>query len=528
MEIEDFGKSSGSTEPANVQFGSVHNLATDQPAQIQKQSWNGVYVDWAQQPIHILLHDAYYGCGGFAGNISAGDGIGNKTVGAYSYVTPSSTELQYLNRAKMVIYANYFARYVNSTVYPVFSASQVNLISKNEDGSVRENDKDAQAFFKDCSGTGTSYTAMQTLALEQLRTHGVCYYTMTVPEGKKMPVLGLYRAIDIIYVASDGYGVMKDVMVYRGDRYCKEKRKTYVKAVRFYMEDGYCWIQQLEAECEGYSLGSYPDVSEFEPIDDESENPIPPARTDSQEMLFYAQLPTAEPTGIFIPEYPKSRGILNCCMAIYQNESKFNWLYTLLNLPISCFYGNIEGVNIGAGNVLISKSQSIDGNYPPAAHYMEITSDSIAQSMAWVMQGVERLREIAKENGVDSRTGAQAQSGDSKSYDFQATETKLQESVEWCKTMNEWVFGKFNFFLNRSGVYHLTYPESFYPEEEPALAEYETAFNIARDSGATILTAEILKKYGAAILGKTVSSETISQIVAEIDSLQVQRQTTAM
>jgi hypothetical protein len=236
-------------------------------------------------------------------------------------------------------------------------------------------------------------------------------------------------------------------------------------------------------------------------------------------MLCYAHLPTAQPTGVFRPEIPKIKSIANCSMAIYQEESQIAWLRTLHNLPTVVLFGDVDGVKIGAGNMIVLNTAGIDGNFPPEPTYLSTDSGLLTTSIESLQFNIERLREVAKENGVDSKTGSQAQSGDSKRYDFQATESKLRETVEYCRDMNEWVFGMFNWFMRRDGyTYEITYPDSFYPEEEPTTAEVSEAFDTAVQHGAVTLAAELLKKMKRKILGK-LDTETNSAIDSEIDEI---------
>jgi hypothetical protein len=86
--------------------------------------------------------------------------------------------------------------------------------------------------------------------------------------------------------------------------------------------------------------------------------------------------------------------------------------------------------------------------------------------------------------------------------------------------MNEWVFGRFNWFMRRDGImYDVTYPDSFYPEEEPTLAELENVLDASVTYGATTLSAELLKKIGRKVLGKSLAGDVARLIDSEIDEI---------
>lgn len=494
-----------------VQAGGVKRIATDSPQGIEQQSWDGVYVDPTRQAIHILAYDAYWGAGGFSGNIPMSDDVTSTDDGTYTYIDPMSTELQFRNRVKQTKYYNYFGRFVDATISPIFTESS--LHAESYSGETMVDDADFKQFVTNCTGTGVNYFAMQKFALQNLRVHDVAYYTMTKPIGWKIPTLGIYRAVDVIYAGSDENGILNDIMVFRGERVDQQTKKRYALTLRFFMENGYCMIQKYEGVWDG-GLGNFDGVK-FEPVEE-------PRNTEVPEMVIHAHIPTAQPTGSWIPEIPTSKRILDCCLGIYQDESKFNWLFALNNLPTPYIYGDVQGALGGAGQAIIMKTSSIDGNYAPAPAFMQVNSANVTASMEKMKWNLERLREIAKENGVDTKTGSQAQSADSKRYDWQATEQKLMESVSYLREMNDWVFRMFNLYMNRSDevyTYEVSYPSSFYPEETPLPAEYEALHTVAVQAGATALANITLKHWAREILSHSTDDEEMELIGAEIDTL---------
>ena len=491
----------------------VHRQPLDQPQQITKQGWTNRYVDPTRQPIHILIYDAINGVGGFAGNI---DPETDLCDGTYSYVDPMSTELQWANRVKQTKYYNYAQRTYASMVNPVFS--QGNIATFTRFNGESKDDPIMDKWINNCDGTGTSYTAMQKLALINLRSHDVAYYSMTKAKNADLPSLGVYRAIDIIRAQGNDDGVLDDIMIFRGNETVIDdggNAKTYTYARQYFMRGGECFIQTWRADNEDKNcgLGDWSNI-DFEKFEEER-------ATGVREMVVKADLPVASPIGEFVPTNPTSKTIIDACLGIFQDESKMNWLFALHNLPTPVIWGsNIKGMLGGAGQAIVQETNDPNQGYAPVPQYMSVDSSLLTGSMEKLKFNLERLRELAKENGVDTVTGAQAQSGDSKRYEFQATEQKLRGSVDMLRDgMDLWVFHMFNILTARSDAYQYerTYPASFYPEEEATLTELSEAVIVMNDMGLGATRNIIALQYARKILGRSLDKEDEKIIMDEVE-----------
>ncbi|MCP4337373.1 MAG: hypothetical protein GY799_00460 [Desulfobulbaceae bacterium] len=459
-EVTEFGSGDGAKI---VQKSESTRPPDDAPQAIVQESWAGIYVDPFQQDIHILLDHSYYGSGGFAGDIPI-SGSGN---GKITYMVPMATELNFRNRVKQTVYRGDFGRFIDSQVSPIFAQARIATTVYLGDTLV-ENDKDVVRWMKDCTGNGKSYNSMQQFALTELRVHDVAYHAMTKGEGQDLPSLSEYRAIDMIMAVSDVNGALESIMFYKGCKVVEEVE--YVTAIQFYMSNGTCKIQRHYAEV-GNGTGNWCGVvGKWDDV--EWKNDGPEKDTEIDEMVVFPQLPVATADGEWKPLIPRSRRVAMACLGIYQERGKNGWLYALHNLPTPVMWGDIKGILIGAGQMIAQDSTDPNNGYPPAPMYMSPDSSLLTVSDKHIEDSIAHMRDIAKENGVDSKSGSQAQSGDSKRYDFQATEQKLGGGVEMCRTMDEWVFPMFDKYTNRTeGQYTYTrnYPVSFYPEEEATI-----------------------------------------------------------
>jgi len=131
------------------------------------------------------------------------------------------------------------------------------------------------------------------------------------------------------------------------------------------------------------------------------------------------------------------------------------------------------------------------------------------------------MRDIAKENGVDTKSGSQAQSGDSKRYDFQATEQKLGGGVEMARTMDNWVMPMFDKYMNRTeGAYDYkrNYPASFYPEEEPTMDNMLEAIGKFSEYGMMEARNAVALRMVKKLLGRDIEKSDLDEIEQAIEN----------
>lgn len=497
-------------------IGKPPNIPDDNPQTIKSQSWENNYVDPTRQPVHVLLHDGYYGVGGFKGDIDPDRDVSD---GTYSYQTPlGAHELQYGNRVKRTFLYNYFQRFINAKVKPVFSQGNIATITMLGE-TVIGNDDLMQRFIKDCTGTGTTYDTMQEYYLTELQVHDVVYHVMTKMENRDIPSLSEYRAIDVIYATPDEYGLLEEIFFYNGTTYVQDgdsnNPKEVTKAIKFYMENGFCWIQHYVAD-KMYSVGNWTGKEEWKENGE-------PKNTGVDEMVVYAQLTQAMPNGEFLPENPRSMGLMNAQLGLYQDEGCYNWLYSIGMIPTFYIYGDMTGLNMGAGQGLAIPIQS-NGSQLPAPDYVTVDSSLLTAGMEKVQFNLDRLREIAKENGVDTTTGSQAQSAESKRFEFQATEQELRRSVDMLQTADEWIFNMFNKYTGRTDAYTYkrTYPVSFYPDEEATLEDMLSGIEAMGQAGLTVARNTVIEAYLGKLIGRGLSEDKLNEILAEIDSANIE------
>ena len=239
-------------------------------------------------------------------------------------------------------------------------------------------------------------------------------------------------------------------------------------------------------------------------------------------MVVKPFLKEVTPSGEWLPENPSMMRVMNPCMAIFQEESRISWLFALHCLPTPVIWGNINGALLGAGNMIAQDINNPEKGYAPKPDYMSTPSGHLTEAMSKLQHSIERLREIAKENGVDTKTGSQAQSGDSKRFDFQATEQKLRGTVEAAREMDEWVFHMLNVYQVRNDdvyTYSRVYPKDFYPEETATLDEYGYWAELAKENGMQETFNAIVLQGVKKLLGKSLTKDAEKAIFEEVSKM---------
>lgn len=487
------------------------DITPGRPEGIKEQSWEGWYCPWKEQPIHRVIEDMFTGQGGCKGAIDPG--LNNPTMNGnnsdgYSFLDPYSTELQWRTRVTHSFYTNLFGRYVYSQVNPILGDEDFKILVYKGKSEVPLEDDDFIDWTYNCTMTGTTYRAIQQYAAHQWVAHDVVYLIMTAVGGE--PALSVRIATDFLESKSDDVtGELVSIMFWNGIR--KDGNKVYAKAIRYFMDGEYCKIELLEGD---YSSG---DKDDIEWVSMEIRN------TEVKEMICYPMMVGARPFGEWLPQNPSSFRMMSSCMALFQSSSKVQWLFTLLCLPIPFVYseGEISGIKAGGSQLFLITGGGVNG-WPPNPGFMQVESSSLNTAIEYLNSIKNDISDIARENGVNtgSANSAQQQSGDSKRFDFLATEQKLKERVRECKTMNRWVFHMYNVYKNRDDSlydYRITYPDTFYPEEPTTVQDYIDTINMLRELDLSESVAESVKHLVQPLLPNITEAQWNS-IAKEVDT----------
>lgn len=490
------------------------SIESGKPEGISPESWVGWWVNWKTVSIHTVLDDMFHAKGGCKGEIMDGtdpDQNGDRYDG-YSYIIPYSTELQWRTRVLQSPYTNFFKRFIMAQIRSVFSEDAISYNVYKGSSKISEENDVFLYFMNNSTGTGVSYRDLQVFATQERKVHDVAYYIMTKPDGSEIPALTIKTAVDFIMATGDKNGKLEEIMFFNGKKIVNNK--IMASAELWYMAGGICYVQDMEGEWDGKrsSLGEV----EYKKVG-------PPQSTGVDEMVVKAHMRGAQPTGEFLPRNPESSSIAMKCMDYFQSESWHSWLMTLTRNPIPYVFtkADIKGLRAGGSQLWVLKGDQT--GYPSAPDFMSPDSALTSVSTDDLNRIKQDISDIARESGVNtgSANSATQQSGESKAYDFIATDVKLQETVTESQEMNKWVGHMFNKYTVRNDdvwTYEITYPTDFFPEEPKSLDEIGGLIDKATLYGLPLLARELILFSARNVLSGSVSEETMNDITSEIES----------
>lgn len=491
------------------------SINSGEPEGISPESWRGWWVNWKSISIHTVLDDMFNAKGGCKGEIM--DGTNPDLQGfqydGYSYIIPYSTELQWRTRVLQSPYTNFFKRFIMAQIRSVFSQDSISYKVYKGSSENSEKTDDFLEFMNNSTGTGVNYRDLQVFAAQERKAHDVAYYIMTKPVGSDIPALTVRTAVDFIMATGDESGKLETIMFYNGKKYVDNK---IVASAELWYMDGTCHVQEMEGDWDGNreTLG---DV-EYKPVG-------PPIDTEVDEMVVKAHMRGAQPTGEFLPRNPESASIAMKCMDYFQSESWHSWLMTLTRNPIPYVFtkADIKGLRAGGSQLWVLKGDQT--GYPSAPDFMSPDSGLPSVSTDDLNRIKQDISDIARESGVNtgSANSATQQSGESKSYDFIATDIKLQETVTENQEMNKWVGHMFNKYTLRNDDvwrYEITYPTDFFPEEPKSLDEIGNLIDKAQLYGLNELAKELILFSARDVLAGSVSDDRMKAIAEEIEGAQ--------
>ncbi len=473
------------SEGSHVSTGATgRHTETSLPVQ-QKDDWKGVYTNPFKQNKHILLYDMYEQAGGFARNIPD---TGSDCT--YTYCIPITCERQFRPRAVRAPNVYYYPSAIDSTVKPVYS--QAKVVTSVKRGDTDYDDLDIKRFMRDATGRKESYNKIQQRAMTNLKIADIAFHAMTKAENATIPSISEFRSIDLILNVEDSGEREQSIVFYRGN-YLKADEggntaTRYAQAIEFYMENGYCWVQNWEGEWGSCIVGDWADV--------DWERSGEPKNTEIDEMVVYVQRSTASPTMDMLPETPSSYRLCMACLDVYQMKSLVGWTFALTAMPTPYMYGSMKGLLYGMSQAIEIEPNPV-GTHVPAPAFMSPDAGLLKNCNDHIEAAKEDMREVAKEGGINTTTGQQAQSADSKSYEFQATEEKCRGTVNDCGDFDEWAFPLFDKYMKRKeGVYTYTrsYPSQFYPDKDPDITELIEGVTLAFDQRLPVVTNTLMGK----------------------------------
>lgn len=494
-----------------VQEVNTSRVSTSKPSGPKKQQWANYYVnyrDGGKVDFHRVAEDALYSIGGFAGIM---DNVGMAT-GGYSYTRAYEAEYQYIDRVNCTGPTHDFSNYISARVDPVFSENLPFLSSSGgEDQEIT--DERFLEWISNVDGRGVSYLAQNKYLAYQANTHYVSFVVMDKIGDKVRRYARGITSTHEKFITRDETGEMNQIAFLEHFKEDDQGQIVAVQLRRYYMDKGTCWSQKIEADYRPKgSTGGWKDVplDDYKPIED-------PVNSGVDEMIARAFVEWYEPHTGFVPQNPPSKKVVWKYADHNAVHNEHSWLYHAIRNPIIAVWDVKQQAWSGTLGGGISLTTPDDGQSPPKPEFVQ--PENGAESLADLERSRQDLHNVMRANNVQVTATNQAESGESKSFDFKADNDALGGTVEMLKPIDTWSSKMYDKLTLANIGFYIKYPEDFYPSEEITVAD---AIDLAReltDKGKFETAEALLQTVLINNIGGSVSREKLSNILVEFENV---------
>ena len=424
--------------------------------------------------VYNLIHDAYYGTGGFAG--------------PYLIKHGRETEDNYRNRIRMAYYMNYFAPIVNALVDPVFKKPAMRDWTGAADTIIGD-------FLHDVDGAGTDINNFMRRAALQAKLYGGVFIVVEnwsqrdqpdnmqdVLEGRKFPYAYMVTPDRVTSCDIDKDGRIRSI---RFTEVSEEKDGTEKYRTAYY--DAETWQIELDGRIISagkHGLGMAPVV--FFPAQEFRLGEIHP-----------------------VPEvYP----LAQVSVALYNHCS---WLTEILRndtFPILTFPSReATDITIGTNNALCYDGETV--KFQPGFIAPPNEPASMLQSQISLL-----IQEMYRMAGLSFATGTkQETSGIARQWEFERTNQRLSALAQKCKKAEMLMINILMRWINLESTYTVSYPTDY------GITDIATEMNTAQavlDMGfGSEMEIEVAKKV-LSVYAADITADRFDEI---IDSIKAQK-----
>ncbi|MGE9900501.1 hypothetical protein [Mitsuokella multacida] len=408
---------------------------------------------------YSLLHDAYFGSGGFA-------------TGAYLTRHKRESEEDYRFRCENAYYLNYFAPIVNALVDPIFKRKPQRDYKSSVDDVLRD-------FLQDVDGGGTSIDTFMKRAAITAKVYGVSFIVVDMAQdnnARNMAELRRNRAYPYLRIllpyeinGSNNYGIdQSGNLTYIEFREVSGISEGTVKYQYCrYARDGWRKTGDDLAAAQGsYNLGRVPVIPLF-------------SRLLEQKTML--------PNPDMMPIAAVAKAIYNNCS--WLGEILRNQTFPLLTIPSL----DAKEMTIGNNNAL---GYSPDSSHQP--DFIAPPSDPASILQAQIASLIQEMYRMASLSFMQSSSSAEKVSGVARQWEFERTNQQLANFARSISKAEEAVMNVFARYLNTDIDYTVTYPDDF------GITDVESELKQAQevlDLGLTdVLRIDVLKKVITAYL----------------------------
>lgn len=370
---------------------------------------------------YSLLHDAYFGSGGFAS-------------GAYLTKHKRESDEDYAFRCQNAYYLNYFAPITNALVDPVFKKEPLRDYESSIDDIVHD-------FLEDVDGGGMGIGTFMKRAAIMAKVYGVAFIVVDMAQNtaaRNMSELRKSRAYPYLRVLSpDEINGTTEYGIDRSGNLTYIEFKEVAGIAEGTVKYQYCrysldgWQKSgddLAATRGSYNLGRVPVI------------PLFPRLLEQKTMT---------PNSDMLPIATAAKALYNHCS--WLGEILRNQTFPLLTIPTL----DAKELTIGTNNAL--------GYSPDSAHqpnFIAPPSDPATVLQTQISMLVHEMYRMASLSFMQTET-AQNASGIARQWEFERTNQQLSNFARNIGKAEQAVVETFCRYLNADIEYRVTYPDDF-------------------------------------------------------------------
>ncbi|MCP4342879.1 MAG: hypothetical protein GY799_29355, partial [Desulfobulbaceae bacterium] len=212
-----------------------------------------------------------------------------------------------------------------------------------------------------------------------------------------------------------------------------------------------------------------------------------PIDTGSNRMLVTPIVIGGHAEGTLLPEHPSGYEVARLDLLVMNILSKILWIQNVHGHPILSIAGKIDGVNLNIGSIINRPTDGM-GNTSPSPEFVERDPDALRASLELLYWAVSQVNAAQKQFGVTAQSNTDAaQTAESKSYDYQATNQALRSTIKHvCRPIDNTVLSNYMYLKSSSDdewENQRTYPDDFFPDTAETIDELIALEELAVNRG---------------------------------------------
>ena len=456
--------------------------------EIANREKTNIYKDFRAVNIYKFLGDAYTGKGGFSGNTEADNCTGELP---YCYIIPNPTENFYLTRIKNSVYINYFKKFINAPIKPVFSSGVTTTI-ETEAGKVLD-DHPFGNFLDNITGGGVSSNEfLSRQMLPASYRDAVSFAVMDKKDGQ--PYVYMKQAYEVADNGTDEKGNLTWILFSEAPKIIDDKE---ILVQRYW---GLDYFRKLESEDDGDTWK----------VVEEQLNEL-------GILPVYPMLTSDSDTGDYLPHPGSSYAIASIGATLYNRWSTMLWVLEKQAHSRLVYNGQMNGVAEGITNAM-GIAEADTNLFQP---FLLSPDPKIIEVHNTIIEALKNeMFELMEENGVSVNVLEGPESGMSKAYSFSATNDAYKFTIKQSQGFYSWAYGTYRIYQEEESADYIAiteFPKNMQPKPALTVAEYMEIADYFERRGMKVSLAEVDRAL-MKLLKPNAPKASLEDIIEEINN----------